>query len=367
MSEPLYPAARALAGPLSAMFARTTSAPDAAAIEAMVDAAFWASLQHQEGYEARISLAYLPPHRSVRPLRLKRPLPLGPRELARVAPAVERPGIHLGVFPGASGSLVVWGTTTAVPSHCFVLEVASPGVLVIKHRVRDESAKYRNLAVFEGEQAKLLRPEGEDVSDFPELFRTLVAPELSDSSQDADDVLLRLAVSMRAHGRGGTLLVVPSGSEAWRASIVRPLPYRVQPAFTELADLVRDAGDRERFRGQAALAHAVEAIAGFTAVDGATVMTDRFELLAFGAKITPLDGRPRVERIVLTEPVDGAEPTDISPAQLGGTRHLSAAQFALDQQDAAALVASQDRRFTMFAWSPRFRAVRAHRLETLLL
>jgi hypothetical protein len=48
-------------------------------------------------------------------------------------------------------------------------------------------------------------------------------------------------------------------------------------------------------------------------------------------------------------------------------RHLSAAQFALDQPDAVAMVASQDGRFTLFAWSPRENLVGARRLEALLL
>jgi hypothetical protein len=58
---------------------------------------------------------------------------------------------------------------------------------------------------------------------------------------------------------------------------------------------------------------------------------------------------------------------EVDPAQLGGTRHLSAAQFAHDQHDAVGLVASQDGRFTVFAWSPEDGAVRAHRIEVLLL
>ena len=57
----------------------------------------------------------------------------------------------------------------------------------------------------------------------------------------------------------------------------------------------------------------------------------------------------------------------IDPAQLGGTRHLSAAQFAQDQRDAFALVASQDRRFTLLAWSSCDGMVHAHRIETLLM
>jgi hypothetical protein len=74
-----------------------------------------------------------------------------------------------------------------------------------------------------------------------------------------------------------------------------------------------------------------------------------------------------VEQVVVTEPVEGAAPAVVHPAQLGGMRHLSAAQFAHDQHDSLALVASQDGRFTLFAWSPREERVGARRLEALLL
>ncbi len=63
----------------------------------------------------------------------------------------------------------------------------------------------------------------------------------------------------------------------------------------------------------------------------------------------------------------GGEARTVTPAQLGGTRHLSAAQFVHDQRDAIALVASQDRRFTVFAWSPCADQVHGHQVETLLL
>ena len=57
----------------------------------------------------------------------------------------------------------------------------------------------------------------------------------------------------------------------------------------------------------------------------------------------------------------------VHPSDLGGTRHLSAAQFVHDQRDAVALVASQDGRFTVFAWSPCENLVHAHRVEVLLV
>jgi hypothetical protein len=116
-----------------------------------------------------------------------------------------------------------------------------------------------------------------------------------------------------------------------------------------------------------ALRETVQSIAGLTAVDGAAVMTDQYEILAFGAKIQRRRGAAPVESVRVTEPVQGGEPSTFTAAQLGGTRHLSAAQFVHDQRNAIALVASQDRRFTVFAWSPCEETVHAHRVEILLL
>jgi hypothetical protein len=118
---------------------------------------------------------------------------------------------------------------------------------------------------------------------------------------------------------------------------------------------------------QEALQDAVEAIAGLTAVDGATVISNQYELLAFAAKIKRHDGGAQVEQVVVTEPVVGDMAQIVHPVQFGGTRHLSAAQFVQDQRDSIALVASQDGRFTVFAWSPCEEMVHAHRVETLLL
>jgi hypothetical protein len=113
--------------------------------------------------------------------------------------------------------------------------------------------------------------------------------------------------------------------------------------------------------------NAVNAIAGLTAVDGATVLTNTYELKAFGAKIARRKGSPQVEQVAVTEPIEGDVAFTVHPTQLGGTRHLSAAQFVHDQRDAVALVASQDGRFTVFAWSPCEDMVHAHRVEALLL
>ncbi|HMF56692.1 MAG TPA: hypothetical protein VK619_10145 [Pyrinomonadaceae bacterium] len=379
MTGPSYPAARAVARTVQAHFLRYMSAalkhdsqelalqPDAQTIEAIIDAAFWASLRREEGYSPKISLAFLPPEQAGQPLMFEQMLPLTPAALARLAPAVERPGIHLGVWHDHD-QLCVWGTTRTIPRLCLVLEVIEPGLLVVKYRRGQDPGKFVNVAVLKGDQIKIVDEEGASLPDCPALLTSLLGFGAPGFDSNSVSVLVQLAVSMRAHGRGGSLLVVQQGSEAWRDSIVQPISYSVSPPYSELADLMRqDEEARNKRLWQESLLDAIEAIAGLTAVDGATVISNQYELLAFGAKIALREGSAQIEQVVVTEPVVGGAASIVHPVQFGGTRHLSAAQFVQDQRDSIALVASQDGRFTVFAWSPCEEMVHAHRVETLLL
>jgi hypothetical protein len=341
--------------------------PDAQVIEAIIDTAFWSSLRREEGFSPKISLAFLPPEEAGQALMFEQGLSLTPATLSRLAPAVERPGIHLGIWRDGD-NLCVWGTTRTIPKFCFVLEVVEPGLLVVKYRRGQDTGKFVNVVVLKGDQIKVLDEQGTSLPDCPMPLMNLLGFGAYDSQAHSVNVLVQLAASMRRHGRGGSLLVVPQGSEAWRESIVRPVSYSVVPAFSELAELMRqDAVERDKRLWQEAFQDAVEALAGLTAVDGATIISDQYELLAFGAKIGRRDGGSQVEQVIVTEPVVGGSASIVHPFQLGGTRHLSAAQFVQDQLESISLVASQDGRFTVFAWSPCEGMVHAHRIETLLL
>jgi hypothetical protein len=379
MSGPSYQAARIVASTIEEHFARYLATarqpdqprlmrhPDAQVIETIIDAAFWSSLRREEGFSPKISLAFLPPEEAGQPLRFERHLSFTPDTLSRLAPAVERPGIHLGIWRDGD-ELCVWGTTRTIPQFCFVLEVIEPGLLVVKYRRGQDTSKFVNVVVLKGDQIKVLDERGTSLPDCPTTLMKMLAFGSFESKADSVNVLVQLAASMRTHGRGGSLLVVPQGSEAWRESIVQPVSYSVAPAFSELAELMRqDAGERSKRLWQEAFLDAVEAMAGLTAVDGATIISDQYELLAFGAKITRRDGGGQVEQVIVTEPIVGGSASIVHPIQLGGTRHLSAAQFVQDQHNSVSLVASQDGRFTVFAWSPCEGMVHAHRVETLLL
>lgn len=378
-NEPAYQAARSVSGAIENHFADQLTAaarrgeanlapePQKHIIEAIIDTAFWTSLRKEEGRSPKISLAFLPPDKAEQPLLFERRLPLTPDILTKLAPAVERSGIHLGVWQDEE-EIYIWGTTHQIPGFCFVLEVIEPGLLVIKHRRVDGFGKFVNVAVLKGDEVKIVNEQSITLPDCPALLTSLLGFSSQASWTDPVNLHVQLAVSMRAHGHGGMLLVVPADSDQWHNSIIHPISYAVSPAFGGLSELMKqEVSKRNLVLWQEEITRAIESVAGLTAVDGATIINDRHELLAFGAKITrPISGET-VKEIMVTEPIIDSPAQIIAPGQDGGTRHFAAAQFVYDQRDAFALVASQDGRFTIFSWSPCDDIVHAHRVDTLLL
>ncbi|MFI5160234.1 MAG: putative sensor domain DACNV-containing protein [Sphingobacteriales bacterium] len=379
LHEPTYKAARLVSGAVEKHFAGQLAAaalrgdtnlapePSKQTIAAIIDTAFWTSLRKEEGRSPKISLAFLPPDKSELPLIFEQRLALSADVLTKLAPAVERSGIHLGVWQDED-EIYIWGTTHTIPGFCFVLEVVEPGLLVVKHRRVDGFGKYVNVAVLKGDEVKVVDEQSINLPDCPALIPSLLGFTTQTSLNNPVNLHMQLAVSMRAHGHGGMLLVVPSDSDKWRESIIDPISYAVSPAFSGLSDLMnKDLKKQNLDVWREELKDEIDCVAGLTAVDGATIINDRHELLAFGAKITRPYGGETVREIMVTEPIIDSEAQIIAPGQDGGTRHFAAAQFVYDQRDAFALVASQDGRFTIFSWSPCDDIVHAHRVDTLLL
>ncbi|MET1057032.1 MAG: putative sensor domain DACNV-containing protein [Pedobacter sp.] len=377
--KPTYQAARIIATKVEAIFAGHLDTaresgeedlaplPSAEIVEAVLDAAFWASIRKEEGHSPKISLAFLPPSQAGNPLLFRQRLPLNPTTLVKIAPGIERAGIHLGIWLEDDG-LYIWGTTTSIPNFCFVVDVSEPALLVIKHRRIYGFGKFTNIAVLKGDQIKIVDGDSTKLPDCPPILLSLLDLTAPSYWNDTVNVMIQLAVSMRSHQRGGTLLVVPHGSGNWLQSIIKPIQYGIQPAFVGLSNLLRqERKEASQIFWQTALKREVEHLAGLTAVDGATVISDEFELLAFGAKIGRAKGKDLIEDISFMEPISGGGAVTMHAAKVGGTRHLSAAQFVHDQNDAVAMVASQDGHFTIYSWAPTQQRVQAHRIDTLLL
>jgi hypothetical protein len=378
LSEPTYVAARIVAGTIEAHFAKHLAAarqqgagnlghePAAPIVEAIIDVAFWASLRKEEGRSPKISIALLHPEQASQPLIFGNPVRLTPHNLTKLAPAVESPGIHLGVWY-QDDELYVWGTTLAIPGICLVLEVVEPGLLVIKHSRIDGFGKFVNIAVLKGDEIKVIDDQNMGLQDCPAMFASVPGRPMPFMDGNVN-LMVELASSMRAHQRGGLVLIVPDNLEHWKNSIIQPMNHPVDPPFSGITKLLQqDKCERSKTDWQEALLRAIDIIGGFTAVDGATVINRSYQLLAFGAKVARSDVSLPVDQIITTEPMVGDIPTLMHPGQNGGTRHLAAAQFVFDQRDAIALVASQDGKFTIFAWSSTLHMVHAHRIDILLL
>jgi hypothetical protein len=337
----------------------------------ILEETFWASLRREEGRAIILSLAFVTPEWCEDPFTLASPLFFSADQLVRIAPAVERPGIHLGVAPEPDGMLEVWGHTHSIPHLAFVLEAAAPGILVVKHRRDDGYGKFVNVAVLNGTKAKFVRMEDGATLDLLKLFTQLlraIDAERAPALEGIAQILVRLALSMRAHGHGGTLLVVPSEHEEWSESIGQPIKYRARPEFGELRAIEALSPERKKtMEYRDALTRAVDAVAGLTAVDGAVVITHRLGVVGFGAKIRKRPGGSISTGILVTEPVEDDTPRPLPIWAFGGTRHQSAAQFVHDQHDALALVSSQDGRFTVLTWSEERQIVVAHTATALVL
>ena len=249
-----------------------------------------------------------------------------------------------------------------------MLEVAAPGLLVVKHH-RGDGGKFVNVAVLEGDQIKMIDEQASQLPDCPALLTSLLGFDTPELDQ-ADDANVLVELRCRCARTDGAEFSWSCRRTAttWRESIVQPIPYAVEPPFGVLADLVRRADEpstSER-EWQEELEDAVEAIAGLTAVDGATILTDRCDLLAFGAKITRRQGSPLVEQVSVTEPIEGGETAIV-------VRRRGSAARAICRPRSSSTISAIRRRAGRVAGRTLHRlrlvavrgTVHAHRVETL--
>lgn len=341
--------------------------PKAVFIESMIDAAFWASLRTEEARSPKISLAFLSPEQAEQPLLFGNKLRLTPRNLTKLAPGIEGPGIHLGIWYDDHG-LFIWGTILHIPNFCFVLDVSEPALLVIKHRRLCGFGKFTNVAILKGDEIKIINENSAFLPDSPQILNYLLGLNTNIKRTETVNVMIQLAVGMRSHKRGGIVLIVPKSTNNWKKSIIHPIQYHLKPLFTNLSKLMNDYSDSvNETIWESTVKKEIDSIAGLSAIDGAVILNDNYELIAFGAKITKFNSEQQIEKLAFIEPVIGGEVKEVFVSEIGGTRHLSAAQFVYDQRDSLAFVASQDGHFTVFSWSPERGMVQCHKIDTLLI
>jgi hypothetical protein len=341
------------------------NAPSPEHLAELINVAHWASFATEEGHPVTVSLILRQSDHTSDTFHFDIPLELTARTLGKLGPALENPEADIGVWPDDSGQLKIWGFTTisyeTVIKSDLWLQILGPGRILIMYSGRTIAALIANRAVFIDSRS----------------FLHSIMPKIAAQAQTTDisllnlfryNAILKIAQQMRIHGRGGTVLIVPEDMN-WKKSIIAPIKYTggasfldadvmmTPPSRTDLADsenllrIVRDLNltlKKDWLRNWQQVQQQCTRIARLTAVDGALVMTfDRY-VYCFGAKIEAIDTRSIATNLSVIEPFADHEPTTRPFASLGGTRHISAAQFAFDQPGAISIVASQDGNVTFF-------------------
>jgi hypothetical protein len=325
--------------------------PSEAELGLLLSAAFWVSLQQEEGRSVRPALALLPPETAGNAFVFKDPLPLTPEALGKLGPAIPHNRRAVGVSRVAGG-LEIWGTCEP-PFDTPLIVVAGPGAVAVR-------LFGRVLMHFSGGAPVFL--EGADASTLLSIVSTAVKDETAFADPFSfSSAFLGLLRSMLEQGHGGTILAVLPGSSRWLECLSS---VRYQPAtpYRSLHETIlrREASGQFPFelgratttyRLERILDEEIDAVGVLTAVDGAVVVDFNLNVLAFGAMVKSSTTLHATDSCAIIE----ASATTGRPGtigELGGSRHRSAADFCDADRTAVAFVASQDGRLTMMGWLP---------------
>lgn len=333
----------------------------------LIEVAYWASFATEEGNLVTASLIFNPVKVTPDTFRFDIPLELTAKTLVKLGPALENPKSDIGIWPDDTGELKIWGFTStpyeAIKAD-FWVQVLGPGRILILYSGRSIAAVTGNAAVF---------------LDHKIVMQSLM-PVIA-AQEKADDILiinllrynaiLKIAQQMRAHGRGGTILIVPE-NQNWVQSIKAPIRYTGGANFLDIdssqMSLQREEHEnidqvtkmieemnlphhRDWVNSWHKIQQQCDRIARLTAVDGALVMNfDRY-VYCFGAKIRALNIDATSTEMQLFNPFESDSGIEGKFTALSGTRHQSAAQFAFDQPGSIAIAASVDGNVTVFTRS----------------
>jgi hypothetical protein len=342
-------------------------------ISGLIDTAFWASLQFNEGRTTRFCVAVAAPEDFHDVVEFATPAPYDESQIAKLASAAPQGGCL--VVYGSNDGLNIWGFGRSRPSaniNTVTIDVWEPGT------VRVGVGPFQTFAVLKGRSNAFI--EG-TVTNLPDYLRRVLSKTLPEDDFLETQAVWRECLALRdlvrmivADGHGGIVLIVPSETGVWSESL-NPFAYRFAAPDTTIRDVIRQelnderaqaemlqqlwAADlpddlknfvtRETMRRSGDIGRVVRTIASLAGVDGAIVITRDLQVLGFGAKIAGTGNA--VPNICMFRPVPGSQEVVSSPLEdLGGTRHQSSARFVNANRDTVAIVISQDRHMSVVHW-----------------
>ncbi len=338
-------------------------------------------------------------------LEFQEPRVFDEQELRRLSPAAPADRSLIGVREDEEGELLIWGMIHSGPRwlqrvrggrdfspplpEVPIVRVTGPGRVVVDRgstlvgkleggRLSDDS-----MDVFESRWMPVMfapvRDELREIHlhDKKEAENPWADLDLDVTRRIAQHMIRRIISTARNFGHGGTLVIVPPhhAPDILTGHYVQlkhkftdgPPRRRYRSLITSVMNTLAEIygqgdGDREpvgwdeyRKSGDVRLSGLDEAIfemshlvAGLMAVDGAVVMTQRYEILGFGGEISgSLRGVEAVARALDVE----ANYVSRENTEGYGTRHRSAFRLCNELRDALAVVVSQDGDVRFTRWN----------------
>lgn len=319
------------------------------------------------------------------PLPFDRSVPCDEHALRRLAPAadVHRAFIAVGE---EEGELVVWGIVQSGPRWLHVAQGGRSDEPVVPSSLTIRIVRPGQLQVGCGSKI-VAELRGGLLSDIridvfkskwmPERFREARALMASEhracAKQPLDDraaakltghlaqqMLKRIVATMRSAHHGGTIVIAPStcldeqhlharhaftdaeGRRRFRGLVLEILDVLAKQCFEcgrSPIDLYRESQDPVIAELDEGLFEVGHLIASLAAMDGAVVLTKRFEILGFGAEIAGT--LPKIESVRRALDLEG-ERFVVEDIDGVGTRHRSAYRLCMASPETVAIVVSQD-------------------------
>lgn len=334
-------------------------------LEEIISITLWASTKLEEGRPLRFSVTYTEPC-PIEHLALIFDFPpkgWSVEEIRRLAPAVHPLSGEIGVWPFKYFGLSIWGLlSTSLTGITF--EVVDTGRIVISFPMDFKVAEIS------------VEKSGFINSDWNKSVLDLMAVRESKRGNSSINQILsvlygkitqEILSQIRLLRHGGTIIFVPEGDK-WKRSLEKPITYdcmhpfngvrHIEDALTrKLQDIVNDPTIKNNERAiiergvellaspqyNAFIVSATRSIAYLTAVDGATILSRSFDVLAFGAKINVAQKGRKAETVTKVMPLEDDVNSESSLSyEFRGKRHLSAARFVINNSDSIAFVVSQD-------------------------
>lgn len=376
------------------------SLPDDASLKRLLSTVYQATLLREEERPVTFRLIVGPPSsypeeagppEGLHRLVFTQPRQFNEHELRRLSPAAKYHRSLIGVDTAPGGALVIWGllqsgprwldavrggrrSLSTLPASKLVVRGTGPGRIAVASgsltlgeiRGGQISAPSSDLfestwlpAMFGAERAELhalhdqaRRDSGEPWSEMdPDLTRVL-----------SQHMLRRMISTILSAHHGGTLVILPSETgEAVTSGLLR-MKYafpdseprrRFRTLILEIMKTLATSGATKRVGWNdyasstsgavSALEEAVfelsHLVAGFADVDGAVVLTKRFEVLGFGAEIA--GDFPDVRTVLRAVDLEGTEREEETLEGVG-TRHRSAYRLCSRIPGALVIVISHD-------------------------